>query len=387
MINSFWPLAALMTVGACGILLLLPRFWRRAIDGESTADWVRLRREELAGSEGQLLDEVELRALEDLSPGVTTAAANISARSWPIWWTLPVLVLIAVLLYRLLGSYPDLLITQDLAELDPSVEAEVVQLIERIEARTEARPSNLDYLSLLGQYHSASGEHGEALRVYEQMLELLPDNPEALGRAAQAQFLAGGGSLDPVAKARAEAALAIDPNQRAALATLGMGLFEAGEYAAAIGYWQRMLALESPGSPGHQMLQQVIAEAAQRTGTDTVLAAATVGIEVVITAPDSAAIEDGTTIFVLARPTASQSRMPTAVVRERAGTWPLRVRLSDDNSMAGQQLSALDSVQIEVQVSPAGQPGVDNASWLATADNVVPSTSTTVELKLEPASR
>lgn len=389
---TFWLAALTMAVSAFFFLLWLPRKWRRSQRGESTADWVRLRKAELAGAEGQLLDEVELRALEDLSTSSDTRPGAV-ARPLPLWWLAPLLVVAAVLVYQLLGSYEDVLITDALANLDPSSEEAVAAVIERIEARTEDRPDNVDYLSLLGQYHAARGEHESALKAYEQLIELLPENAQALGRAAQAEFLASG-ELGPVARARAEAALAIDPKQRAALGTLGMGAFEAGEYRAAIGFWQRMLAMETPGTPGYQMMQQVIAEAAQRGGitladgpVSAPAASGGVGIAVAVEAPSGAAISPEATVFILARPSGAQSRMPTAVVRRSAGSWPLRVRLTDTDAMAGQKLSALDAVEVEVQVSPSGQPGRDNASWFAVADNVVPSENAQVLLTLEPVTR
>jgi hypothetical protein len=79
--------------------------------------------------------------------------------------------------------------------------------------------------------------------------------------------------------------------------------------------------------------------------------------------------------------------MPTAVTRLGVSGWPMTVSLSDADAMAGQQLSALESVSVEVQVSPAGQPGLANATWFATADNVVPSASTVVSLELAPVTR
>jgi cytochrome c-type biogenesis protein CcmH len=391
---QFWLAALTMAVGAFFFLLFLPQKWRRSRRGESTADWVRLRKSELSGAEGQLLDEVELRALEDLST-LGNDSDKPEAKPIPLWWLAPLLVVSAVAVYQLLGSFEDVLITDELANLDPNSEAAVSAVIQRIEARAEARPDNADYLSLLGEYHAARGEHQSALEAYEQLIKLLPDNPQMLGRAAQAEFLATG-ELGPVARARAEAALAINPNQRAALGTLGMGAFEAGEYRAAIGFWQRMLAMETPGTPGYQMMQQVIAEAAQRAGLVPEALAQSgaesaadsgIGISVTVEAPDSASIAATDTVFILARPSGAQSRMPTAVVRRPAEGWPMTVRLTDSDAMAGQKLSSLDAVEVEVQVSPSGQPGRNSASWFAVADNVVPSNDTELTLTLQPVQR
>ena len=94
--------------------------------------------------------------------------------------------------------------------------------------------------------------------------------------------------------------------------------------------------------------------------------AAMARLEVSISLPQgvgAAALEDQT-VFVIARPAGSTARMPTAVSRIPATTWPLTVYLSDENSMAGQKLSALAEVDLEVQVSPSGQPGLRNATFV-----------------------
>ena len=84
------------------------------------------------------------------------------------------------------------------------------------------------------------------------------------------------------------------------------------------------------------------------------------GVTVTVSLPvgvDESALA-GQTVFVIARPAGSAARMPTAVTRMPANSWPLTVRLSDENSMAGQKLSALAEVDLEIQVSPSGQPGL-----------------------------
>ncbi len=389
---NFWLLCGAMLIVAAAFVIVLPKVWRRSEKGESTADWVRLRRRELAGAEGQLLDEVDLRALEDLGGG--ELHEPMERRSdLPLWWLPLALLAASYWLYGYLGNLEDVLINDDLVTLEPESPEAVEAVIARIEARVQDRPENLDYLSLLGEYHAARGDHASALPVYEAMLALLPENPEVLGRASQAEFLANERQLSDTARRRAEAALAVDPQQRAALGTLGMAAFEAQDYAAAVSYWERMLVQEPPGTPAYNMMAGVIAQARQRGGLaateadalPTEAAAQTIGITVTVSLPEGAQVDPSAAVFVLARPSGAQSRMPTAVVRRAATEWPLTVRLTDAEAMAGQKLSTLESVEVEVQISPTGQPGLANASWTATANNVVPSRDATVSLSLSPA--
>jgi cytochrome c-type biogenesis protein CcmH len=94
--------------------------------------------------------------------------------------------------------------------------------------------------------------------------------------------------------------------------------------------------------------------------------------------PEGAGIAASDTVFVLARNAESDSRMPIAVRRLQAGQLPLTLRLDDSNSMAGQKLSATESVVVLVQVSPDGRPGEATATWLGQAGPLAPS------LDLEP---
>jgi cytochrome c-type biogenesis protein CcmH len=55
---------------------------------------------------------------------------------------------------------------------------------------------------------------------------------------------------------------------------------------------------------------------------------------------------------------------------------PLTLRLDDSNSMAGQKLSAAESVVVVVQVSPDGTPGEASATWLGQLGPLAPSTDT-----------
>ena len=104
----------------------------------------------------------------------------------------------------------------------------------------------------------------------------------------------------------------------------------------------------------------------------------------------SVALPEGVTetegvVFVVARPAGSEQRMPTAVVRRGARELPFSVTLDDSNSMAGQNLSSLSAVDVEVQLSITGQPGRQNASWVAEQKGVALGPGAEVVLTLKPA--
>ena len=284
-------------------------------------------------------------------------------------------------MYLQLGAASDVLISRQLQALDEnSTPLQMDAVMQAIEERATQRPENLHYVAILGRYYMGQQQYARAAQVYDELAIAAPEDSQALAYAAQAQYLAAGRKLDDTARLRAEQSLAIDPQQRTALGLLGMASYEQGLYRAAIEYWQRLVASEPPGSETARMITGVIASAREKLGESPQAIqespqliesfqppesdAASVGVSVRVTLPEGATVNATDTVFVLARGAQSQSRMPIAVQRFVGSQLPLSLRLDDSHSMAGQKMSEAGPVEVVVQVSPSGQPGEANASWV-----------------------
>jgi cytochrome c-type biogenesis protein CcmH len=379
-VNDLLPIAAGLCAIAAFFLTVLPAFWTRQLEGDSLDDWLAVRKTET--DDAELLSDAQLRVWDDKDSEQAAQMIEGGASSWRYQIVL-VLALIAATLaiYDRLGAYEDVQITRAIVDLGAASPEDVTELVTRIEQRSGERPKNLDYRSLLGEYYISTGRASEALENFEAILEEAPEAPDVLGRAAQAEFIVNGQTLNARAQQRAERALASDPRQKSALATLAMGEFDQGNYMEAIGYMRVLRDLEIPGSEAHELMKSAIAESESRMAqagtqraapTDTPQADAGAGVEILVSLDEGvdASAFSGLTAFVIARPAGSQVRMPTAVSRYTVGEWPFSVTLTDANSMAGQSLSALNSVDIEVQVSQNGQPGLANAVLSGSASNV-----------------
>lgn len=378
--NDLLPIAAGLCTIAAFFLTVLPAFWTRQLEGDSLDDWLAVRKTET--DDAELLSDAQLRVWDDKDSEQAAQMIEGGASSWR-YQIMLVLALIAATLaiYDRLGAYEDVQITRAIVDLVAASPQDVTELVTRIEQRSGERPKNLDYRSLLGEYYISTGRASEALENFEAILEEAPEAPDVLGRAAQAEFIVNGQTLNARAQQRAERALASDPRQKSALATLAMGEFGQGNYMEAIGYMRVLRDLEIPGSEAHELMKSAIAESESRMAqagtqrvapTDTPQADAGAGVEILVSLDEGvdASAFSGLTAFVIARPAGSQVRMPTAVSRYTVGEWPFSVTLTDANSMAGQSLSALNSVDIEVQVSQNGQPGLANAVLSGSASNV-----------------
>ncbi len=394
------------------VFYLVPRGRSGGADEDlerANIEWYRLRQAELAreGADG-LQEDARLRLLED-EQQARSASPAASGQSFPTWLLLPVVAAMASGLYYALGAAPDVMISRQLQALDDSSTPEQMQvLMDAVEVRSAQRPDNLDYVALLGRYYMGREDYARAARTYADLAREIPEDAYALASAAQAEYLAAGRQLSAQARLRAEQSLAIDPHQRTALGLLGMASFEQGEYRAAMSYWERLLAIETPGSESARMITGVIAMARQRLVDAGELPAAesaavaqahgqrapaptaepgdaAAGVTVEVTLPEGAEVAATDTVFILARNAASESRMPIAVQRLQAGQLPVTLRLDDSNSMAGQKLSDTESVVVVVQVSPTGTPGEANATWLGQGGPLAPGTGLSpVQIVLQP---
>lgn len=362
-------------------------------------EWYRLRQQELAEQgDAALDDDARLRLLEEEQARAANKSEPVpESRRFPGWLLLPVVAVASALLYYLLGAAPDVLLNARLQQLDETATAtEVYSVMSAVEQRSSQRPDNLHYRALLGRYYMGQEEYVQAADTYTAMAEAAPGDAYALAYAAQARYLAAGLVLDDESQRMAEEALAVNPHQRTALGLLGMVSFESGQYRAAIQYWERLRATEQPGSESDNMIAGVIAQARERLGEAPeaepeapALAQAGpeggAGVTVRVSLPEGASVNPDDTVFVLARNPTSGSRMPIAVQRLRAAQLPMTLRLDDSHSMAGQKISTSDEVIVVVQVSPSGQPGESNASWLGQGGPLQPSAAgDPVEIELTP---
>lgn len=406
---NVFVIGAVLLVAVAALLLL----WRRSSGlrdadlGDPNLEWYQQRSAELSDDAPELLDDMGLRMLEegvgvdrdaDAGSASTPAAGGAAFPLRPIGAVLLLaLVLLAVPLYLQLGALPDVLIYRQLEQLEPGNREALRGLTARVEQRSTERPENLYYRNLLGQLQMSGADYPAAADTFGALALAAPEDPGAQAQAAQALYVRDGRNLSDEAQFFAERALALDPHQGTALGLLGMAAFERGQYAPAISYWQRLQAVEAPGSQSYQMLDEVIRVAQTRLeqeGGDTPLAAAggatqspesgtepraasstepggdTVvesGVTVELEIADGSVVPGQGTVFVFARPSGASGGMPIAVRRLRAGDLPITLRLSDADSMAGQLLSQAGEVVISAQLSRNGQPGLANAAFSGTS--------------------
>ncbi len=378
--------------GVAGLLLLatifvvFPSWFMRSGHRKSVRqdnlDWFTLRNAEIQRERGdkELLEEASLRLLEDRVDAIPDTAGYRFGR-WGGWLILPVAVG-SLGVYSQLGGLEDLRLTRAIQSFDEqTADTDVHALMADVAARAAQRPENLHYQAMLGRYYMSVASYSQAREVYLGLVEQSPTDASALALAAQASYLADGRKLNEAAQLLAERALNTNPGERTALGLLAMVAFERQQFRAAINYWQRLQALEQPGSSGSQLIQDVIGRAQLALGEPGEAVPITptgLGLTVQVEAPSDLETGPNAVLFVLARNPEANSRMPVAVQRLPASEFPLVVRLDDSDSMAGQKISELERVMVVARISANGQPGEEHALWQGQLGPLVPSTENVI---------
>lgn len=394
----FWLVVALLLAGA--LLLLLPALVQPGDPGVSDAEvnlavhrdqWRETERDRAAGQLSpehfaQSRQELQRRVVDEVLPSVV---AQRPPR--PAWRTAGVLAVVlplaTVLTYLKLGR-PDAVAPGDAAPVPQATgdnhavtPEQIARRVASLAERLQARPDDAEGWLMLGRSYTALGRYRDAALAWRKAGALLPPDATRLADLADVVAMAQNKRLAGEPAQLVQQALDLDPTHAKALALAGSVAFEARDYAAARGYWERLLAVVPADAPLARAMQGSIARAAQLEGAASVPAVSPAVSTAVAAAPSSpgdagaAAIEGeiavsaelagriaaGDTLFVFAR-AVDGPRMPLAVLRRPAQAEPLRFRLDDAMAMSPQlKLSAFPRVIVGARISRSAgampQPG------------------------------
>lgn len=232
---------------------------------------------------------------------------------------------------------------------------------------------------LLGRSLGVLGKYDRSAEAYARAAKLSPKDAGLLADYADALGMARGRKLEGEPFAIIKRALEIDPVHVKSLALAGTAEFERRDFAAAIGYWERVLKVtppesefaravagsieeartlgggalakkEAPAAKGKPALPEKQASAGKPAPAGDQSLQGMVSIDPAL----AAKLSPGDTVFVLARP-ATGSRMPLAVARTTVAALPYRFKLDDSMAMAaGATISSQAQVVVAARVSKSG---------------------------------
>jgi cytochrome c-type biogenesis protein CcmH len=295
--------------------------------------------------------DLERRALEEAQPSPSSGSTSRSrtATATVVGLAIPVA---AVLLYLGIGNPAAIDLTAnpgaDIASVSPD---QFRTMTEQLAARLKQQPDDWEGWAMLGRAYQALERYEESARAWAEAAKLKPDSAEILADYAEALAVAKRGDLRGEPTRVLELALKLDPDNKKALALSGGAAFGREDYKAAIGYWERLLAVSGDEPELKEALESAIAKARSQTaaGATGKTVSGTVSV-----APELAArVQPGDTVFVFARP-ADGSRMPLAIVRVQGENLPYDFTLDDTMAMASAKLSSVARVVVGARVSKSG---------------------------------
>lgn len=273
-------------------------------------------------------------------------------------------------------------------------------LVAQLHTKLQSMPDNLEGWMLLAKSALNIGRYDLAEEAYRRVITLVEREGKSTapfyGLLAQAMYFKAKGTITTDVQQALDAAFAINPEEVNSLALLAMNQFEAGNFEAAIQYWQRILAAD-PQHPSRAMIEEGIAQARTRLGQPVVSGetvdkavkeaaptepAAQAAIQVRVSLANGAAqdVSPETTVFIFAR-APSGPPMPVAASRHTLGELPLTLTLSDANAMGPMaKLSQFERVNLVARISTSGQPTAQPGDWEGVVEGVQVGQNELVEL-------
>jgi cytochrome c-type biogenesis protein CcmH len=290
-------------------------------------------------------------------------------------------VAVSVGLYSRVGS-PDIPSAGAQSDTIPDMESAIASLQQRL----LDNPEDVNGWNMLARSYMTMQRFGDAVTAYERVMELEDgQNAQTMVDLALAILSRDGTSIEGRTSSLIESALALEPNNPAALFYSGIASANRGDTEMAATRWEMLLGLNPPAEI-RSILQQRVAEwrgvpiesieppvvAAGPSAAAAPGEAPTADPEAVVTArialSDSAssALTADANVFVIARDPAQPSP-PIAVSRVRLSELPAVVSLGDAQSMvAGRALSGYEEFELLARVSLSGSPAATSGDWFGT---------------------
>ncbi len=289
---------------------------------------------------------------------------------------------------------------------------DMAQVMAALEARLADNPDDIKGWQMLARSNMSLQRFGEAVTAYERVMQLEDGrNAQTMVDLALAILSRDDTPIEGRPAALIDSALAMDPNNPAALFYSGIAAANNGDTDLAAERWEILLGLNPPpeirtvlaqriaewrGEPvaaidpdaalpaDHPPIEPPGGQAAQAATTEPPEADpnAVVTARVALSQGAIESIGVDANVFVIARDPAQPSP-PIAVSRIRVSELPAVVSLGDTQSMvAGRDLSGFEEFELLARVSLSGSPAASSGDWFGSLI-VRPSDSNSVFLSID----
>lgn len=285
--TAFIVFAGLLVAGA--LLLILPPllgYGRRSqAQARQSAMVLSVLREQLAELDGELAEgridaaaharsreELERRALDEAEVAAETAdsADRRPRKAWALATGLTIPAL-AVGTYLMIGE-PAALDPKNVEGQQGFTQEQVTEMVGSLEKHLVDNPDNAEGWAMLARTYMVLKDFPKAAAAYARLDKLVPNNADVLSDWADV-VAAQTGKVSGDAEALVLRALKAEPKHPKALALAGTAAYQRDDFAAAAGYWERILAQIPPGDDVGRGVRASIDEARAKAGMAPLAAA------------------------------------------------------------------------------------------------------------------
>ncbi|MCH9673081.1 MAG: c-type cytochrome biogenesis protein CcmI [Gammaproteobacteria bacterium] len=241
------------------------------------------------------------------------------------------------------------------AEMPP-----VDEMLAQLEARLATSPDDADGWETLGRTLNALDRTEDAKDAYQRGLVHHPSSAELLLGQAETMAKLSGNNLTGEPAMLIDKALQISPDHRKGLWLGGIAALTAGDRSRALERWKRLREAHELSQEEVQLLDRFEAmagaEATTKQATEPAAASPAGGVDIVVQLGEGLPPKAGAqaSLFVFAR-NPQGPKIPLAVARIEAPTFPVSVRLDDSMAMMpNMTLSSAPNIVVVARLSRSG---------------------------------
>lgn len=308
-------------------------------------------------------------------------AGLVWIRRWSAMWIGLATAIVAFLIYLQLGSPVPFRLSEPIVPKESHHAASLEQIAGMASAlaiRLKDKPDDVEGWRMLARSYVTLGRYAEAADASSHLVKLSPGSAELLADYADVLAMSMNKSLLGEPQKLIARALALDPKNIKALALSASASYQAGDYAAAVDQWKKILVLVPPESEVARSTMSSIGEAqnlAELSGKveppkppDVSSAPAQVVMgetardrgntdvsgTVQLDAGLRAKVLDTDTVFIFVRAAEGSSR-PLAVLRKQVKDLPVSFVLGDQMGISPYaKIGDQSSVIVGARVSRSG---------------------------------
>ncbi len=405
----FWVIVTAMT--GLALWMIVPALLKQENTESSVLDEenIAIARQRLVELKAQLVSgaltdiqyqeqysELEAALNDDLDLSKKENQTNKSGK----WMIFPIILGVPVLaaaLYMALGNFDAIekvnteqIVAQKNSKM-PDVKAMVAGLAERL----KQQPDDPEGWLMLGRSYKYMQQYDKAAEAFAQAHRLMGDQTDLLLQYADSLAMAQQGSLKGKASELVLKAVKQSPDNQTALWLAGMAKAEAGDYAQALQYWQKLQKMFPPESKSYQEVSNLIAQLQTQQpglqGKNTeptkdenrkIVKPAELQIKVNLSQQLQDKVSPEDTVFIYAQ-AMNGPKMPLAIVKEQVKNLPLTVILSDQQAMTPMmKLSSFNQVKILARVSKSGSAILQPGDLIGSISSVSTTEKSLVEIEI-----